>query len=92
MKKEKENEIEVRGAHYRKKDYEAILVIEGFLDDENGIPAKRKFLVASAMKYLFRLGHKGGDEGTLADLYKAENYLHRARTGEWMENGKEAKR
>lgn len=90
---ENETKIEVRGAHYRKVGgREAIDVIESLLDDDNGLSPRRKFLVANAMKYLLRLGRKDGDAGTLADLYKAENYLHRARTGEWMEHGKEAER
>ncbi|MDY5560657.1 MAG: DUF3310 domain-containing protein [Collinsella sp.] len=37
--------------------------------------------VANALKYLLRLGRKDGLE---TELGKAENYLHHARTGEWL--------
>ena len=39
------------------------------------------FLLLNATKYLLRCEHKGQKE---SDLYKAENYLHRMRTGEWL--------
>ena len=50
----------------------------------NGVPASRAFNVVTAVKYLStRLGAKAGQPIEL-DLMKAENYIHRARTGEWL--------
>jgi hypothetical protein len=37
--------------------------------------------VANALKYLLRIGRK---DDPMTELGKAENYLHHARTGEWM--------
>ena len=37
-----------------------------------------------AMKHLNRLGTKKGTD-MKDELHKAENYLHRARTGEWIQ-------
>lgn len=37
--------------------------------------------VANALKYLLRIGNK--DPWTV-EAHKAENYLHHARTGEWL--------
>ena len=51
-----------------------------------GIPAPhhaavlRNFSIAMATKYLLRCGSKDEPE---EELRKAENYLHRARTGKW---------
>ena len=51
-----------------------------------GIPAPhhaavlRNLSIAMALKYLLRCGSKDAPE---EELRKAENYLHRARTGEW---------
>ena len=52
-----------------------------------GIPAPhhaavlRNFNIAMALKYLLRCGSKDTPD---EELRKAENYLHRARTGEWQ--------
>jgi hypothetical protein len=56
----------------------------------NGLPqefhaqAKQNLLVAMAIKYLLRLGHK--DEAD-KEINKAENFLYRARTGSWRPAG-----
>ena len=42
--------------------------------------ARRNLHVAQALKYLLRLGAKDAAD---SELRKAENYIHRARTGEW---------
>ena len=41
----------------------------------------RNFRIAMALKYLVRCGKKDGSE---KELDKAINYLHRAKTGEWI--------
>ena len=46
------------------------------------IPRKPAYNIGLAIKYLLRLGLKEG-ESWEEDVAKAENYLHRARTGEW---------
>jgi hypothetical protein len=51
------------------------------------IPRKAIFPICNAVKYLLRCGAKQG-ESWRDDVAKAENYLHRARTGEWMEEAK----
>ena len=51
----------------------------------NGIPASRAYDVVAALKYLSpRLGSKSETPIEL-DLMKAENYIHRARTGKWLD-------
>ena len=51
----------------------------------NGVPASRAFNVVTAVKYLSpRLGAKA-DQPIELDLMKAENYIHRARTGKWLD-------
>lgn len=52
---------------------------------ENNIPPERAYDVVSALKYLSpRLGAKA-DQSYQLDLMKAENYIHRARTGKWLD-------
>ena len=52
---------------------------------ENGVPPERAYDVVCALKYLSpRLGAKS-DQPIQLDLMKAENYIHRARTGKWLD-------
>ena len=60
--------------------FEAIDVIERVINSDDLTP-DQVFAVGNALKYLLRLGRK--DE-VASDLFKAENYLHRARTGRWL--------
>ena len=49
------------------------------------VPASRAYDVVAAVKYLSpRLGGKA-DQPIELDLMKAENYIHRARTGKWLD-------
>lgn len=48
--------------------------------------AARYIIDCNAAKYIIRMGKK--TEDFESDLFKAENYLHRARTGRWIENEK----
>lgn len=51
----------------------------------NGVPPSRAYDVVAAVKYLSpRLGAKT-DQPIELDLMKAENYIHRARTGKWLD-------
>lgn len=57
--------------HYRK-SIEPITVIEAW---------DLGFLLGNVVKYIARHKDKGDEAG---DLLKAENYLHRVRTGQWL--------
>ena len=49
---------------------------------KNGVEPSKAYNVAMALKYLSsRLGAKDPVD---VELLKAENYIHRARTGEWL--------
>lgn len=51
---------------------------------KNGVPPKQAYNIIAALKYLSsRLGAKD-DTPIEVDLMKAENYIHRARTGKWL--------
>ena len=64
------------GNHYRQ-GTEAIVLMEELFGKE----AVDNFCILNAFKYIHRCEHKGSKE---QDLYKAENYLHRVRTGKWL--------
>lgn len=64
---------------------EAIELIEQLMDRQN-IPRRPAFMIGQALRYIMRCGVKTEDWG--ADIAKAENYLHRALTGEWNEKAK----
>ena len=52
---------------------------------ENNISPKSAYDIVCALKYLSpRLGSKD-DTPYKLDLLKAENYIHRARTGRWLD-------
>ena len=52
---------------------------------ENNMAPERAYDVVCALKYLSpRLGAKA-DQPVELDLMKAENYIHRARTGKWLD-------
>lgn len=74
--------------HYKKGAFQTIDVIEEFLDNESGLlTAKQKYSIGNAIKYLSRAGLKGSTpEDAITDLKKAENYIHRAITGEWIKD------
>ena len=51
---------------------------------ENNMAPERAYDVVCALKYLSpRLGAKA-DQPIELDLMKAENYIHRSRTGKWL--------
>lgn len=77
---------EVAGAHYDLKSptgsFESIDVLEAVVSRES-LPRPVAYCIGNALKYLLRAGNKPG-VSWWDDLAKAENYLHRARTGAWM--------
>ena len=76
--------------HYKKGTFQTIDVIEEFLEsryDSRLLTAKQKYSIGNAIKYLSRAGLKGSTpEDAITDLKKAENYIHRAITGEWIKD------
>lgn len=69
--------------HYKAGNIETIDVLEDFVSIENRkLTPQQKYCVSQALKYLLRVGLKGP---SVVDLQKAENYIHRALTGEWID-------
>lgn len=60
---------------------ESIAIIEAFMEMTSQLTPAQKYLCATALKYILRVGRKDSVE---IDLQKAENYIHRARTGKWI--------
>ena len=80
------NNLTATGEYYDGK-IETIDYLESTMDAlvRNGVPASRAYDVVAALKYLSsRLGSKSETPIEL-DLMKAENYIHRARTGKWLD-------
>ena len=74
--------IAVAGRHYDLEHpvNESIEIIEMVMQREN-IPPESRFSICQALRYLLRCGVKTDEWAE--DIEKAENYLHRATTGEW---------
>ena len=85
MMKNDKNE-KVKGKHYDIAGISTIAILETIAERVD-IPRKAIFPICNAVKYLLRCGAKKG-ESWRDDVAKAENYLHRARTGEWMKEAK----
>lgn len=85
MMKNDKNE-KVKGKHYDIAGISTIVIIES-IAERGDIPRKAVFPICNAVKYLLRCGAKHG-ESWRDDVAKAENYLHRALTGEWMKEAK----
>ena len=67
-------------------EVETIVYLEGLITAliKNGVEPRRAHNIVAATKYLSsRLGAKA-DQPIELDLMKAENYIHRARTGKWL--------
>jgi hypothetical protein len=73
--------------HYKHDSSQTIDFIEDFLANESRLlTSKQKYSIGNAIKYLSRAGLKGSTpEDAIIDLKKAENYIHRAITGEWID-------
>ena len=85
MMKNDKNE-KVKGKHYDIAGISTIAILD-YIAERVDIPRKAIFPICNAVKYLLRCGAKKG-ESWRDDVAKAENYLHRARTGEWMKEAK----
>lgn len=62
--------------------HETIELIEQIVSREN-IPRQAAYCIGNAVKYLLRCGNKSGEHWE-DDVKKAENYLHRAYSREWI--------
>lgn len=67
--------------YYLSAGIETISLIEDIMERQN-IPPVKRYMIGNALKYLIRIGKKTPQYED--DLLKAEDYLHRARTGEWL--------
>lgn len=73
-------------SHYKSGKVETIEILEEVVSNpERRLTAVQRFNVAQALRYLLRCGLKGGVCLVEVDLQKAENYIHRALTGEWID-------
>lgn len=68
--------------HYSKMPIQSVDVQEQILSAESGLTPTQKHHICEAIAYQMRAGLKEGQDWR-KDLEKAENYLHRARTGKW---------
>lgn len=86
-----------KGEHYSQAPFD-VLQVQGYVAENyykyisEGIDGEIEYsamqeawCIGSALKHLLRLGLKGDP---MLDLYKAENYIHKVRTGEWLEEKK----
>ena len=78
-------DTETYDSHYAEQEIEPILVQEQVSKHlaKIGVPPERAIHITTAIKYQMRAGIKDG-ESWEKDIKKAENYLHRARTGKWL--------
>ena len=83
----KKNKFEkIKGTYYDIAGISTIAILDSIAERKD-IPRKAIFPILNAVKYLLRCGAKPG-ESWQDDVAKAENYLHRARTGEWMKEAR----
>ena len=85
MMKNDKNE-RVKGKHYDIAGISTIAILESIAERVD-IPRKAIFPICNAVKYLLRCGAKKG-ESWRDDVAKADSYLRRARTGEWMKEAR----
>lgn len=69
--------------HYKNLQIESIKIQEQIMKSQTIIPQEKRFLIATAVKYIMRAGLKNKDWSI--DIEKAINYLHRAVTGKWID-------
>lgn len=81
------SEFNPHDEHYRTKEIEPILFCEQIMKTALVIPTEARYSVAQCARYLGRVVTKEGEDWR-KELEKAENYLRRARTGEWIKKEK----
>lgn len=73
-------------SHYKAGKTEVIDILEEVVSNpERRLTPQQRYNIAQALKYLLRCGLKGGVALVEVDLQKAENYIHRAMTGQWID-------
>lgn len=84
-----DNYLDTSNYHGAKGVYEPINVMDYMAKEyvKRGIPADKAMELCLALKYLMRLGTK---DYVKKELFKAENFIHRARTDFWL-NGEKPK-
>jgi len=78
----KENTNMTYDEHYKKEAIQAVDLMEHVIQREQ-IPIKPRSCLYMALKYVWRAGTKEGEPWE-KDLAKAQNWLHRAQTGKWI--------
>ena len=83
-KEEPDDVHDTSNYHGVKGPYEPINVMEYAHEQylKRGLGADEALNLAIAIKYLLRVGTK---DDKLQEMFKAENFIHRARTEEWIE-------
>lgn len=72
--------------HYKGGKTEVIDILEEVIENpKRRLTQKQRYNIAQALKYLLRCGLKGDRDTVVVDLQKAENYIHRAMTGSWID-------
>lgn len=72
--------------HYKADKVETIEILEEIVSNpDRHLTPQQRYNIAQAVKYLLRCGLKGGVCMVEVDLQKAENYIHRAMTGQWID-------
>ena len=82
MTKPTPNQPQKKQTYYNEMPAETIKIIHAIVDRPQ-IPRKAAYDIGNAVKYQCRAGLKP-DNNWEDDIRKAENYLHHARTGEWI--------
>jgi hypothetical protein len=83
-----EEKLETKPSHYHSQPFKSDLVQETIYSqivhagDKEHYCNVRAMWVSFAVKHLLRAGLKDDVD---IELLKAENYLHKARTGEWLD-------
>ncbi|MBR3071051.1 DUF3310 domain-containing protein [Fibrobacter sp.] len=82
MTKPTPNQPQKKQTYYNEMPVETIKIIHAIVKRPQ-IPREAAYDIGNAVKYQCRAGLKP-DNNWEDDIRKAENYLHHARTGEWI--------
>ena len=82
MTKPTPNQPQKKQTYYNEMPVETIKIIHAIVKREE-LPREAAYDIGTAVKYQCRAGLKP-DNNWKDDIRKAENYLHHARTGEWI--------
>lgn len=74
----------VAGKHYDFEQVNETIELIELVVERGSIPRKSAYMIGNALKYIMRAGTKPNEDWK-DDVAKAENYLHRALKGEWIQ-------